>query len=114
MSDTAIATEESLPPIETPQVGGDEPLSAREAARALSQYRWKRDAQPEAPQEAAEATEIPAQPESAAPETDTGAKTQQVEPQEEAPAPLELPRSWSKEQAERWAGLPRETQEYLL
>lgn len=120
MSDVSIATEESLPPIETPEVSGDQPLSPREAARALSQYRWKRDAEQEreqAPPKAAAPTpepEIPAQPEAAAPETDTGVETQQAEPQAEEAAPLELPRSWSKDKADIWAKLDPDAQSYLL
>ncbi len=120
MSDVTEAGEEALPtqiPIEEISVGGEGRLSPREAAQALSQHRWKRDAQeaketkePEAPQ-AAEAQPDTAQAEPAAPETDTS-ETTEAEPQETAP--LELPRSWSKDQSELWAKLPPETQAYLL
>ncbi len=102
MSDIQGATDESLPPqIEEVSVGGEGNLSPREAAQALSQHRWKRD-KVEAPEPAA-APEIP-EKETAAPETDTGEQTTEtVEPQgaeaeASTPAPLELPRSWSKDQ----------------
>ena len=41
-----------------------------------------------------------------------GATTESAEPPA-APAPIEPPRSWTKEARERFASLPRETQEYL-
>lgn len=87
------------------------PLSAREAANALSQYRWKRDAGEE---RAAEEPATPVsgdEPEIAAPQEEATGETQasdQVDP------PLALPRSWAKDKAEVWAKLDRETQEYLL
>jgi len=63
------------------------------------------DATAEAPQElAAEANAAPAE------EQATG-ETQEGDPAELPP--LELPRSWTKEQAEHWNALPRATQEYL-
>ncbi len=119
MSDTQGATDESLPPVETIPSSDQTPISAREAAKALSQHRWKRDAteeKAEAPQPAAEPPpEIPQEEETAAPpDEDTGEQQPEAVEQREAPAPLELPRSWSKEQADAWAKLPPDTQQYLL
>lgn len=114
MSDVHAAGEDALPAPETINVGGDGALSPRDAANALEQYRYKRDAREEraeAPVRAAEPEIPPAQAEeAAAPETDTG-ETQQVE---QVKPPLELPRSWSKDQAEVWAALDPTVQEYLL
>ncbi len=116
MSDVSGATDESLPPqFEEISVGGTEPLSPRQAAQALSQHRWKRDAQEtkaEAPESAAEPKEIPAQ-QDAAPETDTGEQPTATDEQPET-APLELPRSWSKDKTELWAKLDPDAQGYLL
>jgi hypothetical protein len=91
------------------------PITPRQAADALSDYRYKRDAREE--RAAVEAREAPAeqvsgeQPESAAPPEEVTGETQagdQVDP------PLALPRSWAKDKSEVWARLDRETQEYLL
>ncbi len=127
MSNIEGATDESLPPIETPLSSADEtPISPRDAARALSQYRWKRDAKEEKaealpPQAAAEPpAEIPpaqAEEPAATAEQATGEQTTETTEQpaaEEALAPLELPRSWSKDQSDAWAKLPPDTQQYLL
>ncbi len=124
MSDISGATGESLPPIETVPTSEDTPISARDAARTLSQYRWKRDAQEEkkaeAPPPAATPSEIPpakeAEESAPPPQEETGEQQPEAiePPAEEAPAPLDLPRSWSKDQTEVWAKLPPDTQEYLL
>lgn len=55
-------------------------------------------------------TESPAEGDAAPAEQVTG-ETQEGDPPEMAP--LDLPRSWTKEQAEHWNALPRATQEYL-
>ncbi len=47
-------------------------------------------------------------PEGEAPADDSGDDTP------DTPAPVEPPRSWSKEARERWSSLPRETQEFIL
>ena len=54
-----------------------------------------------------------AEAETAAPvdEQAPGDTTEATEPAEQPP--IEPPRSWTKEQTERWQSLPRETQEYL-
>jgi hypothetical protein len=106
------------------KAGGEGPLSVWDAARSLSQTRYKEQAeagrQAEAAQEAPKAeepAEQPAEPPkelaeeaNAAPEEASG-ETQEVEP--EAPA-IDPPKSWNKEARERWANLDRETQEYLV
>ena len=85
---------------------GDGNLSIREASRELSGYREKRDGL-EAPQ-----TEEGAPPvEQAASETSDEVPAEQ--PQSDASPSVEPPRSWSKEEKERFNSLPRETQEYL-
>ena len=43
----------------------------------------------------------------------TGGTDGTENPAAETPKPLPLPRSWTKEQADVWNGLPRSTQEYL-
>ncbi len=127
MSNIDGATDESLPPgVENVPTSDSTPMSARDAARALSQYRWKRDTQEEkpaaAPPVAAEPAEIPpaeAEEPAAPPQEDTGdrqpeAIEQQAPAEEAAPAPLELPRSWSKDRAEQWKELNPDLQSYLL
>lgn len=105
-------------------------LSISQAARALQAAR-KRPAP--APAAAAPAAPEPAAPEPAAEGADdlataaselsvegdaapgesqvTGETDDSANPPEKAPLPL--PRSWTKEQAEHWNALPRATQEYL-
>jgi hypothetical protein len=45
-------------------------------------------------------------------ETEATSETQETDPPEVAP--LDLPRSWTKDQADHWNALPRSTQEYLI
>jgi hypothetical protein len=90
-------------------------LTAESAARLLAEQRWKKD-NPETTPAAAKpaAVETPEElPEEASsdPETDPAETTEEAEP-EELP-PIEPPRSWTKAEKERFASLPRETQEYL-
>jgi hypothetical protein len=104
-----------------------ENLSISKAARALQSVRWKdvKDAAagPAAPpreggEEAAAdptETESPAQADDgASQEAATPAETteSQAEPAEQLP-PIEPPRSWTKDEKERFQTLPRETQAYL-
>jgi len=117
-----------------------EAISTRDAARSLASFRLKqregehesRQAQdpgrPAADAEAApradESAEAAARPDlsaeaaapaDAAPSTEseaTGETTESAEPPAEQ-APIEPPRSWTKEARERFTSLPRETQEYL-
>src|SRR5512139_2205613 len=115
MSDDTNSTPDGITIV---PVSDDTPISAREAANALTQFRWKKDAKEErtaeAPPKAAEPTENSAPAEDAAPaEEATG-----VEPTETATEPAELPpieapRSWTKEQKEQFANLPREAQEII-
>lgn len=84
--------------------GGEDRISAREAANALSSYRQTRDTPVE--QEATAASPAETAPE----EPSTEQPTQEAQPEESA---IEAPRSWSKEEKERFASFPRETQEYL-
>ena len=109
-----------------PPVG--EAISTRDAARALASFRLKQRAGESAPDDgrpaepSADAAVTPdssaqarAQADAAPPDADpeaTGATTARAEPPAE-PAPIEPPRSWTKEARERFASLPRETQEYL-
>ncbi len=90
-----------------PSSGGDSSLSIREASRELSGYREKRDGVEAPPTEKAPAEEGPTpEPADFTTEVDPDAQP------DESP-PVEAPRSWSKEEKERFNSLPRETQEYL-
>lgn len=86
-------------------------LSIDEAVRFYTQPK-----KPESTAEGAEAEKpATAEPEPAKadsdPETDPAEVTEEAEPAEEPP--IEPPRSWTKAEKERFASLPRETQEYL-
>jgi hypothetical protein len=106
-------------------------ISTRDAARSLASFRLKARAsdEPQGRGPAAQADAAPpadqsapaaATPEAAgeadaappAPPEAPGATTENAEPPA-AQAPIEPPRSWTKEARERFASLPRETQEYL-
>jgi hypothetical protein len=96
----------------------DAPLTASEAAAALSQRRWEKHRQSQAP-EAAEAApvetpqELPAEA-IAAPETDPGETADQgSEPEANELPPIEPPRSWTKEEKAEFATYPREAQEKI-
>lgn len=90
------------------------------AAAALAQRRWEKTKQAQAPADppSAEAVETPQQD---LPETADDARPQEGDPVEttETPEPeappstIEPPRSWTKAEKERFATLPRETQEYI-
>ncbi len=102
-------------PIEVIPTSGDTPLSIRQAAESLAQYRYKSDAQEKrdeaAPAEAA-APQESSQEDAAPPQEATGEATETSDPAQEPP--LALPRSWAKDKQEAWNGLPRDVQEYLL
>jgi hypothetical protein len=99
-------------------------ISTRDAARTLASFRLKQREPEQAQEEARPAAEAEAAPpvdESAEASADaaspsgsetTGATTESAEPPA-AQAPIEPPRSWTKEARERFLSLPRETQEYL-
>jgi hypothetical protein len=117
-----------------------EAISTRDAARSLASFRLKQReeghqseheqdlnrpaARAEAVPPADESADARARPDlsaeasaqaDAAPPTPseaTGETTESAEPPA-AQAPIEPPRSWTKEARERFASLPRETQEYL-
>jgi hypothetical protein len=107
------------PPTQVPGPAGNDPVSIREAARSLGKWRHEK------PKETTEQKPAPERVEAAAPvqveestaqAEDTGAETPPGETQEIDPAqqpPIEPPRSWTKEDKELFAGLPRETQERL-
>ncbi len=94
---------------------GEGNLSAREAANSLTDYRNKRDAGRRREEvEAAPPTE--AHPDESPDEEITRTAPFVEVPAEDQPpeeGAIEPPRSWSKEEKERFAQLPRETQEYL-
>ena len=119
MSDEASApgSEGAVAPVATPAPELPAELSVHDAARALSEARWKRS-QPATPAAQAKEPEAPVEtpeelPEegNADPETDPGEAPEAAEP--EATPPIEPPRSWTKDEKERFQSLPRETQEYI-
>lgn len=88
-------------------------LSTNQAAKALANLRWERHKQnssAESAETATAETELSGE-DNAAPQNEVTGETQEADPAEQPP--LELPRSWTKEQAEHWNALPRATQEYL-
>src|SRR5512139_559632 len=99
-------------------VSDDTPISAREAANALTQFRWKKDAKEEQPAEAP--AEAAAPPEDSAPAEDvapaeeaTDADLTIMAPEPAELPPIEAPRSWTKEQKEQFKELPRTAQEVI-
>lgn len=116
MSETTSAPAVDAAPapidVQPPAISQESFADASEAARYLASLRGKKpEAESAEPQEAATAEpELPEQG-NADPETDPGEQTEATE-QDQNP-PIEPPRSWTKEAKDRWATLPRETQEYL-
>ena len=105
-------------PVPAQEPANNNPISARDAAIALSKRRWEKTRVSEAPAPAPQepepveapqelATEASADP----PQADPG-ETEATDPAEQLP-PIEPPRSWTKDEKERFKTLPRETQEYL-
>ena len=93
---------------------GDGRLSAREAANALATHRQRRDSGGEAAPRTEEATsEAPIEEASPAETEGDELPAEQAQSDSENEPPIEAPRSWSKEEKERFNSLPRETQEYL-
>jgi hypothetical protein len=99
-----------------------ETMSTRDAARTLASFRLKQR-EPEQAQDARPADQAEAAPpadqsaeasaDAASPtQSETPGPTESAEPPA-AQAPIEPPRSWTKEARERFSSLPRETQEYL-
>ncbi len=99
---------------ETVPSSGSDSLSIREASRQLSGYREKRDGLPtEAPPTEEEPAASPDEGiQEAAAGDESNYREQDPDPADNRP-PVEPPRSWSKEEKERFSQLPRETQEYL-
>lgn len=111
MTDTNIAaSDDSASASITPAVTADQALTPREAHQAYTSRREKSSQAPAPAPEKVETKELAEEANAAPPEEATG-ETQAIDPVEEPP--LELPRSWTKEQAEHWAALPRSTQEFL-
>ena len=95
--------------------GTDTFHSPSSAARALANHRYsQREASPDEPDESAvEATpDESAQADAAPPEEAPGETESQPESEAELP-PIEPPRSWTKDEKDRFQSLPRETQEYI-
>lgn len=123
MDEPTTGAETSAP--ENIPIPADAPerMSAREAAQILASYRKPREAvtpsemnqsaRDMAASIAAQESEPPPgrlEGDDAAPPQEASGETQVAEA--ETP-PIEPPRSWTKDARERWAALPRETQEYL-
>lgn len=101
-------------PIFEVKVGGDEPLSILDAARAVAKARDEADKPAEPPKEAEPPVEQSAAPEVPTDDAPVEAPVEQTQEQPEAELPpIEPPRSWTKAEKERFATFPRETQEYL-
>jgi len=85
------------------------------AAKALSAARWaKRNEQAAAQETVTAPDEIPPQGDNAAPpDEDHGDTTLEADPAAAELPIIEPPRSWTQAEKERFASLPRETQEYL-
>ena len=108
-SEAAAGATEGLAPI-TPVTAGEEPMSAREAARAVARHRRRRPdpAEPSSAgrdEHAAVADGAPApapnqelaEEANAAPEDQPSGETQATEPEANLP-PIEPPRSWTTEE----------------
>jgi hypothetical protein len=111
-STQAGASEDNI--VAIPPTQDDGPLTLREAARSVTDWRHKQAAGEEQPAESApEATaEESAVEADAAPPEEAPGETQEVEPAEDLP-PIDPPRSWTKDEKDRFKSLPRETQEYI-
>ncbi len=102
-------------PIQVIKTPSNQSMSASDAARMLASLRHKQTQ----PAEAAPTPEAapPVQESEAAPAAEEVAKPEEASPDQtqesEAETPIDPPRSWSKEEKERFQEFPRETQEYL-
>lgn len=103
---SAQAGSEPDPVVAPPNLEGDG-VSVEEAYSAYQ----KRFEPAESAEDATAGKESPVEGDAAPAEEQATGETQEVDPPEQAP--IELPRSWTKEQADHWNALPRETQEYL-
>jgi hypothetical protein len=95
--------------------GTDNFHSHSSAARALANHRAAQRQEEEKPDESAvEATPEESAPADAAPPEEAPSEAESApEPEAEAAPPIEPPRSWTKDEKERFNSLPRETQEYI-
>jgi hypothetical protein len=121
---TASGETDTFAPAAASAPAGDEPINAREAARAVARHRRRRadSAEPPSAQTggqpaAADAAALPianelAEEANAAPDDQPSGETQATEPEGNLP-PIEPPRSWTTEEKERFRSLPRELQAYL-
>ena len=116
--DTDLGAPAEQPAIErSAPADAPERMSATEAARLLSSLRRPKEsasarAQQAAPVEQPESEPAQAEDDAAPVETQAPGETQEADPAPQE-SPIDPPRSWTKEQRERWQSLPRETQEYL-
>jgi hypothetical protein len=96
--------------IEAPAAAGAE-FSVSDAARALAAARRPKDQAAESAEEATADPEL-SEEDNAAPQDEATGETQEDAPAEK---PLrDLPRSWTKDQTERWNKLDPDMQDYLL
>lgn len=106
-------------PVSTPAQADNTSISASEAARQLSNWRYKKNnpetqAEPPAEQASAEPPHEPAQAEADPPQEAPGDTTeQQPDPVVEELPSIEPPRSWTKEEKEEFLTYPREAQEKI-
>jgi hypothetical protein len=104
------------PAVAEHKAGGTGTISLAEAARSVVDWRRKsgaaEDTQDESAAPATPADESAVKADAAPPQEAPGETEGEPDPAEALP-PIEPPRSWTKEEKERFASLPRETQEYL-
>lgn len=92
-------------------------ITTREAAQNLAKARWAKRQQPEQPPSSEQ--DAPAPVNELSPQGDDAAPVKEQVPGETEGQPepaqplIEPPRSWTKDEKERFASLPRETQEYV-
>jgi hypothetical protein len=112
--DTDSTSGSEAPAVVTLDSGTAGKLSITDAVRSIGSWREKQGqddgAAPKEP--ATPAKESTSEVDAAPPQEATSETEGEIDPAESLP-PLELPRSWTKEQAAHWNALPRETQEYL-
>ena len=137
-NETALAGGAPTDIVQVPPPAGAA-ISTRDAARSLASFRMKQREGEHESKPAAQAAAVPPADESADAATTPDASAEVAAPADAAPpiqpeatgeatesaeppaaqaspaeqAPIEPPRSWTKEARERFASLPRETQEYL-
>lgn len=110
---------ETLAPAVTLPTDAPKEFNPRSAGAMLAELRWKKhkEQQPGAPAGEVPPVEPPAEESGdepgAAPPVEATGETQVTDPPA-APAPIEPPRSWSKEARDRWSKLDPDTQRYLL